>query len=55
MKVYEYRCNKCGTTVELEKLLGSNVRHLNGKKYCGNFLRVWGSANFNRVPGGGRA
>lgn len=54
MPIYEYVCRKCGTHVEIAKLLVPNSRHMVDKKVCGTLRRVWGGTNFNRVPGGGR-
>lgn len=56
MPIYEYRCKKCGASTELDRLPkeGVTMRHMVDGRVCGSFLRVW-NANFNRVPGGGRA
>lgn len=52
--VFLYVCRKCGVEVESPRLLAEHSRHMVDKKVCGTLRRVW-SANFNRVPGGGRA
>lgn len=48
MPSYEYRCKKCGTTTELDRLPkdGVAMRHMVDGRVCGTFRRVW-SANVN--------
>ena len=56
MPTYQYVCKECGAEVELTRSLVEDARHMVGKpaRVCGTLRRVW-SANFNKVPGGGRA
>lgn len=59
MPTYSYQCRTCGEDIEVERLLVEDARHMVPTAYkgvsrvCGTLRRVW-SANFNKVPGGGR-
>lgn len=47
MPTYGYKCKKCGATVDSERLLAENTRHMVDKKVCGTLRRLW-QVNVNR-------
>ena len=46
---YEYVCRVCGTTVELDRPLTDEARHVHkDKTVCGTLRRVWSTINVNK-------
>lgn len=48
-KVYDYKCNGCGTHWEEDTpdAYAKNARHLKKGKVCGNIFRDWSSVGVN--------